>query len=92
MSKGPPLSPGFAEDMAHWREAWRLRRAHSRWVVFWATDAGHYGAYRLSRAQRDTILSAATPDDLAAQIEHAEQVERASSGRRSARLPRESSR
>ena len=74
MSKAPPPSPGLAEDLARWPEAWRLRRAHPRWVVFWAADAGQYGAYRLSQAQRDTILAADTPGDLAAQIEHAEKI------------------
>lgn len=81
MSKAPSLSPGLAEDLARWREAWRLRRAHPRWVVVWAADAGQYGAYRLSRARRDTILAAGTPAELAAQIEQAEQADRARPGR-----------
>jgi hypothetical protein len=84
MSQSPPPSPIMAEELARWREAWRLRRAHPRWVVFWAADDRQYGAYRLSRARRGAILSAATPHDLAAQIEHAERAEPA----RPARPPR----
>jgi hypothetical protein len=41
----------------------------------WAADARQYGAYRLSRARRDTILAADTPGGLAIQIDHAEQAE-----------------
>jgi hypothetical protein len=75
MSQSPPLPPTLAEELARWREAWRLRRAHPGWVVFWVADAGQYGAYRLSRARRDAILAADAPSDLAIQIEHAEQAE-----------------
>jgi hypothetical protein len=80
MSHAPPPSPRLAEELARWREAWSLRRAHPRWVVFWAADAGQYGAYRLARSQRDTILAAATPADLAAQIKQTEQAEPARPG------------
>jgi hypothetical protein len=73
MSVPPPRS-SLASDMARWREAWRLRRQNPRWVVFWDADIGQYGAYPLSRARRSTILTAATPGDLASEIGHAEQA------------------
>jgi neutral trehalase len=76
MSQSPPVPPGLAEDLAHWREAWRLRRAHARWVVLWVAAAGQYQAYRLSRKHREVVLVAATPGDLNAKIEQAEQAER----------------
>ncbi len=75
MSQSPPLPPALAEELARWREAWQLRRAYPRWVVSWAADVGQYRAYRRARVRRDTILAAATPADLATQIEHAEQAE-----------------
>jgi hypothetical protein len=75
MSQSPPPPLAAAAELARWREAWRLRRAHPRWVVFWAADASQYGAYRLSRARRDTVLSASTPEALAALIKQAEQTE-----------------
>ncbi len=67
MSQAPP-GTGIT-DMAQWREAWQIRRAHPRWAVAWIAPAGQYQAYRLSRKQRHTILAAATPEDLTAQIE-----------------------
>jgi hypothetical protein len=70
MSQAPP-GTGIT-DMAQWREAWQIRRAHPRWAVAWIAPAGQYQAYRLSRKQRHTIL-AATPEDLTAQIEQATQ-------------------
>jgi neutral trehalase len=75
--------------MACWREAWRLRREHPRWVVIWVAQASQYRAYRLSRAQRESVLAADTPAALAAQIEQAEQAERA--GRKPGRQRRASS-
>ena len=76
MTSAPSLGSDAAREMACWREAWRLRREHPRWVVIWVAQAGKYRAYRLSRARREAVLTADTPTGLAAQIEHAEQAER----------------
>ena len=64
-----------AEDDACWREAARLRREYPGWIVIWLASAGQYRAYRrLPRARRDTTLSAATPEELAAQMTEAERA------------------
>jgi hypothetical protein len=67
-------APDPADAMACWREAWRIRRAHPRWAVLWISPAGQYQAFRRSRQHRGTVLTAATPDDLTAQIIAAEQA------------------
>ena len=61
-------------DADRWREAAWLRRDHPGWIVVWVAAVGAFHAYkRLPGARRDTALAAATADDLAAQIDHAEQ-------------------
>ena len=70
----PDVRPVPADPMACWREAWRIRRAHPRWVVLWISSAGHYQAYRRSRQRRDAVLTAATPHDLTAKIIAAEKA------------------
>jgi hypothetical protein len=72
-----PPGTGLADSLALWREAWRIRRGHPKWAVLWAADAHQFQAFRLSRKHRTTVLAAATPEDLTAQIEHAEQAEQA---------------
>lgn len=72
MSQSPAPGAGLAESLAPWREAWRIRRAHPKWAVLWVAPAQQYHAFRLSRRRRDAVLAAATPEDLTAQIEHAE--------------------
>jgi hypothetical protein len=74
MTQNPPPTTEGTDDMARWREAWRIRRAHPKWAVLWVAPADEYRAHRLSRTRRDTILTATTPEDLTAQIEQAEQV------------------
>jgi hypothetical protein len=70
-------SPGLISDVARWREAWRVRREHPSWAVLWSAPADRYVAYRRSRKHRGTIVTAVTPAGLTAQIEQAEQRERA---------------
>lgn len=74
MSAGGPGGPAWsAENDACWREAARLRREYPRWIVIWLASVGQYRAYRrLPGARRDTTLSAATPEELAAQMTEAE--------------------
>jgi hypothetical protein len=73
----PGNLPARDDDADRWREAARLRREHSGWIVIWLAPADCYRAYRrLPGARRDTALTAATPADLAAQITRAEQAAR----------------
>ena len=63
------------DDDACWREAARLRAEHRGWVVIWLASERCYKAYRRMRgARRDTALSAATADEMAALIIQAEQA------------------
>ena len=59
------------EDVRCWQEAARLRHEHPGWVVLWLARIRQYRAYRL-RGRRDTVLTASTPADLAAQINRSE--------------------
>jgi hypothetical protein len=59
------------EDVRCWQEAARLRHEHPGWVVLWLARLRQYRAYRL-RGRRDTVLTASTPADLAAQISRSE--------------------
>lgn len=62
-------------DAECWREATRLRREHRGWIVIWLARGGCYKAYkRMPGARRDTALSAATADGMAAQIRRAEKA------------------
>ncbi len=87
MTQTPPPDTGLADSLAPWREAWRIRRAHPKWAVLWVPPAHQYQAFRLSRKHRDAVLAAATPEDLTAQIEHAEQAEQARRAARRAASP-----
>lgn len=73
-------------DAACWREAERLRGEFRGWVVIWLAPAGQFKAYRrMPGARRDTALSDATADGIAAQITQAERASRPATGRRSGR-------
>jgi predicted ATPase len=62
-------------DAGCWREAARLRREHRAWVVIWLARENCYKAYkRMPGARRDTALSGASAQDMAAQIRRAEQA------------------
>jgi len=75
-----PCTGGEAEQ---WREAAGLRDEHPRWVIVWLAEPGEFRAYaRLPGARRDTTLAAPEADDLAAQIERAEQAAAARPTRR----------
>jgi hypothetical protein len=84
---GPQPGHGaVAVDGERWREAAQLRHDHVGWAVIWLAEAGEFRAYgRLPGARRDTALSAKTANDLAAQIEQAEQSARAAAARRGPR-------
>jgi hypothetical protein len=58
-----------ADDADHWWTVARIRGERSGWVVIWLADAGCYRAYPLFRAPRGTAVTAATPDELAAQMD-----------------------
>ncbi len=53
-------------EAGQWREAARIRREHPGW--------GRFRAYPLFRAPRGTALTAATPDELAAQMDRIRQA------------------
>ena len=72
-----PSAADLADRLASWREAWQIRRAHPKWAVLWVAPAHQYQAFRLSRRHRDAVITAATPEHLATQIEQAEQAEQA---------------
>jgi hypothetical protein len=55
-------------------EAARLRRENPGWLVIWLDRTQQYRAYRLSQRRRAGALTAATPDEMAAQISQAEQA------------------
>jgi hypothetical protein len=59
------------EDVRCWQEAARLRHEHPGWIVLWLARIRQFRAYRL-QARRDTVLTASTPADLAAQIGRSE--------------------
>jgi hypothetical protein len=77
--QGQPVDQqgAVAMDGERWREAAQLRHDHIGWAVIWLAEPGEFRAYRrLPGARRDTALSAPTADDLAAQIDQAEQSAR----------------
>jgi hypothetical protein len=77
VSQVAPSAADLADRLASWREAWQIRRAHPKWAVLWVATARQYQAFRLSRRHRDAVITAATPEHLATQIEQAEQAEQA---------------
>jgi hypothetical protein len=71
-----PSASAEGDDARCWREAARLRREHPGWVVLWLGRTSEYRAYRLSGARRDSVLTAATPAGLVAQMGEAERAVR----------------
>jgi hypothetical protein len=72
---GPDTGHRAADDADRWHEVARLRRRHPGWVIAWAAQvAGFRADRRLPGARRDTAVSAATADDLSAQISQAERA------------------
>jgi len=72
----PDGQSAAADEAGRRREAARIRREHPGWVVIWVARAGRYCAYPLFRAPRGTALAAATPDELAAQMDRIQQAAR----------------
>ena len=68
MTEVTPGTQRTSDDAAHWRAVERLRSEHPRWVVIWLASAHSYRAYPLFRAPRETALTAATPEELAHQM------------------------
>jgi muconolactone delta-isomerase len=85
MTHTPPPSdtnaPEPRDDTARWQAAEQLRSQHPGWVIIWLARIGQYRAYPLFRAPRGTMLTAPTPDQMAAQMVHAEQAARRSRAR-----------
>lgn len=52
----------------------RLNQAHPNWHVMWGVHSRLYWAFPLSHAPPGTIVSAAGPEDLAAQMRHVEMI------------------
>jgi hypothetical protein len=68
---------GDEVDQLRWEEAAQLRGEHRGWIIIWLSAHSQFRAYRrLPGTRRDTVLSAATGRDLAAQISQAEQAVR----------------
>ena len=61
------------DEAGHWRTAARIRRERPGWVVIWLASVGRSRAYPLLRAPRGTVLTAATPEELAAQMDRIQQ-------------------
>ncbi len=64
----PATRSATTEDAPHWRAAKRLRREYPHWVVIWLASLCCYQAYPLLPAPRGTALTAATPEQLADQM------------------------
>jgi hypothetical protein len=58
-------------DAEQWREAVRLRDECLGWVIIWLARTREYRAYQDSQSRRAAALTAATVEDLAAQIRQA---------------------
>ena len=83
-----PASQERDQQDVCWREAARLRSEFRGWIVVWLAPENCYRAYRrLPGARRDTAISAATPDEMAALIGQAEQAAAARRARSEADRP-----
>lgn len=71
-----PYSVTAADNSAvRWGEAARLRREHRGWAVVWQATFAEFRAYRhLPGTQGMTVLTAATSQEIAAQIREAERA------------------
>jgi hypothetical protein len=67
---------GAALDAGHVQAAARLRRESPCWVVVWSVPLRQYSASPLFRAPRGTFLTAATPGELADQMNQVQQAAR----------------
>jgi hypothetical protein len=71
-----PAPDAAEQDDEHVQAAARLRRQRPGWVIVWSAPLRRYTAAPLFRAPRGTHLTAATPGDLAAQMDQVEQAAR----------------
>jgi hypothetical protein len=69
------------DDDTHWRAAKQLRREKPGWLVIWVARVGRFHAYPLTGPRQGIPLTGQTTDDLAAQIDQAEQAARQPRGR-----------
>jgi len=67
-------------DAARQREAARIRQERERWVVIWVPRESCYKAYPKFRAPRGTVVRAAQPQELMAQIDQVELAARKPAG------------
>jgi hypothetical protein len=67
------LSAVSANEAACWQAAAQIRRQHPGWVVSWVVHTREYRGYPLA-GRRGAVLSAPTADELATQIERADQA------------------
>ena len=68
----PPAASEPGEDAARWQAARQLRGQHPGWVIIWLASISRYRARPLFRTQRETVLTAQTPEELAVQMDHTE--------------------
>jgi hypothetical protein len=62
---------------ARWGEAAQLRRDYRGWIVIWLAAFAEFRAYRrLPGARHVTVLTATTSQEIAAQIDQADQAAR----------------
>lgn len=61
-------------DAAQRRIAAHLNHTHPDWHVTWGIHSRLYWAFPLFNAPPGTIISAATPEDLTAQMRHTEMI------------------
>jgi hypothetical protein len=80
---GPDTGHRGVDDVDRWEAVAQLRRRHRGWAIVWAPQVAEFRAYRrLPGSRRDTAVSAATADDLSAQISQAERAREGSARRR----------
>ena len=75
-SPGGLRAPGPPDDTARWQVAKKLRDQHPGWVIIWLASISRYRARPLFRTARETVLTAQTAEELAAQMDHTEQAAR----------------
>jgi hypothetical protein len=76
LTPGDIDGPDHGDDAACWQAAKQLRAQHPGWVIIWLARIRRYRARPLFRAPRDTVLTAQTTEELAAQMDRAEQAAR----------------
>lgn len=68
------LSPDPRNEDACRRAAAQLQHDHERWLVMWGCYTHSYVAFPLFRAPRGTVLTAATPAEMAAKMRREERA------------------